>query len=356
MTAPRTRWVLLAAVLVATSTAIPAASLFSGPAVAPRLPSGLSTESVNLNASPNGHILFGSPLPVAEILASANGSPAATLGLNYLLELAPNASDPEHPTVVAEAAPEALLGFNWTVSYSGTPNYYNIIATLPVYPARTALWATGTTVLPMSPVAQQAILDVNYSVAIGPDGSPGVQISWNVAGWPWANPSGDDLALEYVVQVDSGSGFDTCSGAPSVDAPDAVCATEPLAIGQAVWSSALTALKGTGPSGSVAWVSWGSQVAGSDAKVAPVSAGAYFEQPGTSALVVAAPAPAGGATSVSGSTLFLLSPGVVPSVVGPLVGDLLAYGGAAAVFATAAATGIVLTRRRDRQIERELAA
>jgi hypothetical protein len=352
----RTRWVLLAAALVAASIAIPAVTSFSGPAAAPRLPSGFTTDSVNLNASPNGHILFYSPLPVAEILASANGSPAATLGLDHLLEISPNASDPEHPMVVAEAAPEALAGFNWTVSYNGTPNYYNIIATLPVYPAHSALWESGTTVPPTGQTPQQAILDVNYSVAVGPDGSPGVQVSWTVAGWPWADPSGDELALEYVVQVDSGSGFETCSGAPSTNAPDAACASQPLSVGQAVWSSALTALRGNGPAGSEAWVSWGSQVAGSDSKLAPVSAGAYLEQPGISALVIAAPAPAGGATSVSGSTLFLLSPGAVATLVAPLLGDVLAYGGAAAVFATAATVGILLSRRRDREIARELAA
>ena len=353
---PRARWLWLAATVVAVSMATPAAMSLMAPANAPHATSGLTAESVNLNASPYGHILFGSALPVAEILASANGTPAATLGLSHLLEIAPNASDPEHPTVVAEAAPEALAGFNWTVSYSGKPSYYNIIATLPVYPANSALWRTGTSVLPTSLAPQQAILDVNYSVAVSPGGSPGVQVSWNVAGWPWANPSGDDLALEYIVQVNSGSGFATCSGTPGAVAPDVTCPGEPLSVGQAVWSSALTALKGYGPSGSVAWVSWNSQVAGSDAKVVPVSAGAYLEQPGTSARVIAAPAPVGGATSVSGSTLFVLSPGAVAASVGSLVGALVPYGGAALFSAVAATVGILLSRRRDRKIARDLAA
>jgi hypothetical protein len=347
-------WLVFAAVALAASTAVSiAASSFSGAAVSPSPQLPLVTDSVNLNASPSGHILFGSPLPVAEILPTANGTPAATLGLTHLLEISPNASDPEHPRVVAEAAPETLARFNGTISYNGTPNYFNLIATLPVYPSTGDLFEAGSGVMPSSMASKPAILDVNYSVAAGSDHSPGVRISWAVSGWPWANPSGDELALEYAVEVQSGSGFATCSGAPSTDAPDASCTTEPLALGQAVWSSAFTALKGNGPSGSVAWVSWGLQVGGTGAGTTPVSAGAYFEQPGTTALVIAAAA--GGAASVSGSTLFLLSPGAITSILAPLVGNLPAYGGAAAVFVAAAGLGIFFSRRRDRKIARELA-
>jgi hypothetical protein len=350
---PRIRWLLLAAASVAMLTILPAAA---GPLSAPAGPSrdqlSMVLASENLNAPPTGHILFGSPLPVAKILPTSSSTLGATLGLDYLLEIAPNATDPEHPTVVAEAAPETLATFNGT-PYNGTPNYYNLIATLPVFPAKTALWSTGTTILPTSDLAQQAILDVNYSVATGSDGSPGVLLSWAVSGWPWVNPASDELALEYVVQVDSGTGFQTCSGAPSTEAPDATCTTEPLDQGQAVWSSALTALKGNGPSGSEAWVSWSSTVGGSGTQARPVSAGAYFEEPGISALVIAAPD--GGASSVMGSTLFLLSPGAVGGLITTIVGDLPAYGGAAAVSAAVAGTGIFLSRRRDRALAEELA-
>ena len=346
-------WLVLAATLVAASAVIPAAAHSpAGPLYASASSGSLEPDLLNLNASPSGHILFGSPLPVVEVTSTSNASPSATLGLTYLLELAPNASDPEHPIVVAEAAPETLEGFNGTLSSGAAPTFFNLVATLPVYPANAALWAPGSLVVPSSGGAKQAILDVNYSVVTGSDGSPGVRISWNVYGWPWANPSTDDLALEYVVQVYSGTGFETCTGAPSAEAPDATCAAESLPLGQAVWSSAFTALKGNGPGGSVAWISWNSQVGGSAPNVAPVSAGAYFEEPGTSDLVIAAPA--GGAASVAGSTLFLLSTGLVPSLVAPLVGNLPAFGGAAAVFGGAAAIGVLLYRRRDRAIAREL--
>jgi hypothetical protein len=345
-------WVIAA--LVASATILPAAlgSLSAAPApAADELP--LHLDSQNFNASPSGQIQFSSPLPVAEILPTVNGSVAATLGLNHLLEIAPNSSDPEHPTVVAEAAPETLTKFNGTFSNQATPNYFNLIATLPVYPTKTALWTSGTTIEPTSVNAQQAILDVNYSLATGPDGSPGVLISWAVSGWPWSNPSGDELALEYVVQIGAGTGFDYCTGAPSSDAPDATCTSEPLAQGEAVWSSSLTALKGNGPDGSVAWISWGPQVGGSVVPGTPETAGAYFEQPGTSALVIAAPD--GGASAVTGSTLFLLSPGVAGPVVALIAGNLPLYGGAAAVFAAAAGVGVFLARRRDRAIARDLA-
>jgi hypothetical protein len=349
-----TGWLWVAAVLVAAAMLIPAtASHAPGVSAQPTVALLPDSDYANLNAPPTGHIVFGSPLPEAEILPTVNSSMGATLGLNHLLELQPNASDPEHPSIVAEAAPETLVTFNGTISFHSQPNYINLIATLPVYPAKSSLWSNGTTVPPVGDIARQAILDVNYSVASGSDGSPGVLISWTVSGWPWVNPDGDELALEYVVQVDSGSGFQTCSGAPSADAPDASCATEPLTPGQAVWSSSLTALKGEGPSGSVAWVSWSPQVGGSAASSSPVSAGAYFEQPGTSALVIAAAAD--GATSVIGSTLFLLSPQAVVSVLAPILGNLPVYGSAVAIFAAAAGIGAVLSRRRDRAIERELA-
>jgi hypothetical protein len=349
-----TRGLLVIAALVATASIIPAALGSPSAALAPasyQLPLHLASQ--NFNASPTGQIQFSSPLPVAEILPTVNATVAATLGLNHLLEIAPNASNPEHPTVVAEAAPETLTKFNGTFSNQATPNYFNLIATLPVYPTKTALWTSGTTIQPATDIAQQAILDVNYSLTSGPDGSPGVLVSWAVSGWPWANPSGDELALEYVVQINAGTGFNYCTGAPSSDAPDATCTSEPLAQGEAVWSSSLTALKGSGPDGSVAWISWGSQVGGSVVPGTPESAGAYFEQPGTSALVIAAPD--GGASSVTGSTLFLLSPGVVGQIAASLAGNLPIYGGAAGVFAIAAGVGFFLARRRDRSIARDLA-
>ena len=350
---PRTQWLLLAAVGVAAFTLLSAVTVsLPGPVSSPRLPLPLAADSENLNASPTGHILFGAPLPVAEILPTANGSPAATLGLNHLLEIAPNGTDPEHPTVVAQAAPEALATFNATPFTQGPPSYFNLIATLPVYPADSPLWTTGTTIPPATGTAKQAILDVNYSVATGSDGSPGVLISWTVTGWPWANPSGDELALEYVIQVDGGTGFNYCTGPTSTDAPSSTCSAEPLAQGQAVWSSSLSALKGDGPAGSVAWVSWSAQVTASDNPASPETAGAYFEEPGTSALAIAAPD--GGASVVTGSTLFLLYPGTVSRAVAALAADWPAYGGAAVIFAVAAGSGIFLSRRRDRSIAREL--
>lgn len=348
---PRAGWLALAAVLVAGCALIPAATgqtsvPVSGSSSHLTFASGLP----DLNAPPRGQIVFGSPLPVAEILPTSNASLGATLGLNHLLELAPNASDPEHPTVVAEAAPESLQDFNSTFSLHGTP-YLKLIATLPVYRADAKLWTNGTTVPAMSGTAQPAILEVNYSVASGSDDSPGVLITWAVSGWPWVNPTDDQLALEYVLQIESGSGFATCSGSPSTDAPDATCSTERLAPGEAVWSNGLTALKGDGPSGSEAWVSWSPQVSGSGAAFPAVTAGAYYEKPGTS--VVAISAPAAGATYVEGATLFLLSPGA--ALVATIVGDLPAYGGAAAAFALLAGIGIALSRRRNRAIARELA-
>jgi hypothetical protein len=339
---PRARWLLLSVVLLAGLAVAPATVVASSP-LAP------AAGYANLN-SPSAHILLGSPLPQVEIQPAANASIAATLSLVYLLELAPTTSNPTHPQVVAEAAPETLAHFNGSISPDHTE--VNLIATLPVLPAASPLWVNGTGVPQTTGVAQQAILDVNYSVATGSDGSPGVLVSWSVSGWPWTVPAGDELALEYVVQVIAGSGFETCTGTPTTSAPDSGCASQSLSTHQAVWGSALTALKGTGPAGSVVWVSWGRTVGSSEAQPATVNAGVYAESADASALVIAAPAD--GAAAVSGSTLFLLSSQPASTLVGALVGNLPAYGGAAALFAAAAATGIVLSRRRDRAIEREL--
>ncbi|MFZ0829678.1 MAG: hypothetical protein WAN40_00910 [Thermoplasmata archaeon] len=349
---PKGRWLLFAAVLLTASALVPMA-VGAGSASVPVIPSHLAAASgyANLNG-PMAHILFGSPLPQVEIQPTANSTLAATLALDYLLELAPNVSNPAHPTVVAVAAPATLAKFNGTIPAGDS--YVNLIATLPVYSAATSLWTDGTTVPKTTDVAQQAILDVNYSRASGSDGSPGVLVAWTVSGWPWAVPVGDELALEYVVQVASGAGFETCTGSPTAAVPDSGCAVQALSPHDAVWGSGLTALRGSGPSGSAAWVSWGQTVGGSAAGATTVTAGVYPESPGTSALVIAASAD--GAAAVSGSTLFLLSPGAVAGVVGTLVGDLPAYGGAAAIFVAAAGIGILWSRRRDRAIARELSA
>lgn len=348
----RGRWLLVAAVLLAAATLLPsAAGQASSPAsFAPAhlaLASGYGDLS-NPNV-PGAQTVVGYPLPQVEILPTGNASIGASLAIAYLLELTPNASDPAHPTVVAVAAPETLERYNSTI-YAGTA--IKLIATLPVYPANTPLWSNGTAIPQTVVVGKQAILEVNYSVATGSDGSPGVLISWSVSGWPWVASSGDELALEYVVQVVSASGFETCTGASSGNAPASGCASEPLLEHQSVWSSALTALRASGPVGSVAWVSWSPAVQASAPASTAVVVGAYLEQPGTSALVVAAPTD--GAGAVSGSTLLFISPGGLAKLVGPLVGDLPIYGAALAGFAVAASMGVILSRRRDRSIAEEL--
>ena len=347
---PRGHWLPVAVVVLAGLAFLPAAaglSSASGSSPTPAL--AAASGYANLN-SPSGQIVLGSPLPQVEIQLGANPSMVATLSLDYLLELAPNVADPEHPQVVAVAAPETLAQFNGSITANHSA--VRLLATLPVYPAYTPLWANGTSVPQTSAVAKQAILDVNYSVVPRSDGSPGVLVKWTVAGWPWVVSSGDELALEYVVQVVSGSGFETCTGTPADIVPASACASNSLGVQQAVWESGVTALKGTGPAGSAAWVTWDPTVGGSAAPSTAVSAGVYPEAMGTSDLVIAAAAD--GAEIVSGSTLFILSPAVT-GLVGTLVADLPAYGGAAALCAAAAATGIVLSRRRDRAIERELA-
>jgi hypothetical protein len=352
MQKPQSRWLPLAALLLAAATIVPAASAqLSAASTAPSSHLTAASDYADLN-SPSGHILFGSPLPQVEIQSAKNASLAATLALTYLLELAPNESNPAHPNVLAVAAPETLARFNGSIP-PAVP-WVNLIATLPVYRASTPLWSNGTSVAKAAESTQQAILDVNYSVASAPDGSPGVLVSWSVSGWPWVVPSGDELALEYQLDVVAGAGFETCTGAATTNAPSSNCAAESLSARAPVWGSGLTALRGSGPAGSVAWVSWGQTVGGSFSSAAPVNAGAYSQGPGDSALVIAALTD--GAAAVAGATLFFLSPESASAVVGVLVGELPLYGGAAAIFAAVAGIGIVLSRRRDRAIARELSA
>ncbi|MCI4347485.1 MAG: hypothetical protein L3J97_02555 [Thermoplasmata archaeon] len=353
MSGRRGKGLLLAVLCLVLTTLVPAAA-GTLPAQSASLHSQFEPSSDYADIStPAARILFGSPLPQVEIRPTSNTSLGATLGLDYLLEIAPNVTSPAHPLVLSVAAPQVLQHFNGTISLHGASSYVRLIATLPVYPANTSLWAHGVDVPAATNIAKQAILEVNYSLQTGSDGSPGVLVSWSVSGWPWVNPSGDQLALEYIVQVESGSGFQTCAGAPSANNPGATCPSRALTTGQAVWGSSLTALKGTGPAGSVAWVSWSAHVGSSQNQSPAVTVGAYLEQPGTSALVIAAPAD--GSDAVSGATLFLLSSGNLGGL-GPLTGNLPVYGAAAGVFVAAASAGIVVSRRRDRSIARELSA
>ncbi|MCI4352319.1 MAG: hypothetical protein L3K14_02895 [Thermoplasmata archaeon] len=353
MSGRRGGWLSLAALVIAVSALVPAAAgTMPGPGASPHAHFIPASDYADLS-TPTARILFGSPLPQVEILPTSNTSLGATLGLDYLLEIAPNATDPTHPLVLSVAAPQSLQQFNSTISLHGASSYVRLTAALPVHPANSSLWAHGTNVPAATNTSEQAILEVNYSLKSGADGSPGVLVSWSVSGWPWVNPSVDELALEYIVHVVSGSGFQTCAGTPSANNPRAACPSQSLATGQAVWGSSLTALKGTGPSGSVAWVSWSAHVGSNENQTPAVDVGAYLEQPGTSALVIAARAQ--GADAVTGTTLFLLSSGSLGGLA-PLTGNLPVYGAAAAVFAAAASAGIVVSRRRAESIARELSA
>ncbi len=341
-------WVVSAIGLIVLLSA--AAGLSAGAPVPVTLALSPSSDYADFGGS-NAQILFGSPLPEVEIQSTVNASETATLALSYLLELAPNTADPAHPRVVAVAAPETLQHFNGTVSPAHSD--LNLIATLPVFPAAGSLWTNGTAITASTTEYQQAILDVNYSVTTGSGGTPGVVISWSVSGWPWSAPSGDQLALEFVVSVASGNGFNTCTGAATGAAPASACAAGALTIGEPVWGSALSAIRGEGPAGLVAWVSWSPDVGGSVAPATPVTAGAFAESPTTSALVVEALTDE--ASAVSGSTLFLLSPGSVGHALGPLVGDLPVYGSALIVSGAAVGLGLFVARRRDQAIARDLA-
>lgn len=338
-------WVALA---VGLTVLLPVAgSLSSASPVPLRLALSPASDYASFGGS-NAQILFGSPLPEVEIQSTANASYAATLGLPYLLELAPDLANPAHPSLVAVAEPETLQHFNGTPASS----YLSLVATLPVFPAAGILWSNGTDVAAAGEEYQQAILDVNYSLATGAGGAPGVQVSWSVSGWPWAATSGDQLALEFIVNVASGDGFKTCTGAATGAAPASACAAGSLHVGEPVWGSALSALRASGPAGLVAWVSWSPDVGGTVGPATPVTAGAYVESPSTSALVVESLTDE--ASAVSGSTLFLLAPAAVPHPLGPLVGDLPVYGGALAVSAAVVGVGLFAARRRDQAISREL--
>jgi hypothetical protein len=344
---------LLIALLVAAFLFPASAGLAIAPTTGPPAHLTAASDYADLSAA-GARILFGAALPQVEILPNSNTSMAATLSIVYLLELAPNVSDPVHPRVVGVASPESLQHFNSSISVNDGIANLSLTAALPVFASNSSLWSNGTAVPASTASSNRSILSVSYSQVTGQDGSPGVLVSWTVAGWPWVNASRDQLALEYVVQLVSGSGFQTCSGAPgTAGALPSACPSQSLATAQPVWGSSLTALKGTGPGSWVAWVGWNSSVTTSENSSKELTAGAYLEEPGTSALVLTAPVD--GAPSVSGATVFLLSPGSLAGVP-TLRGNAMAYGGAAALFGSGIATAIVVVRRRDRAIARELAA
>ncbi len=296
-------------------------------------------------------VLFGAPLPTVEILSRSNASYGAQLVLQQLLEIAPNSGDPSHPFVVSAAAPQALQRFNGTLGNGSGTSYVSFIAALPVRIAGTTLWSSSGSLGVSGAQISIAVLEVNYTLVAGVQGSQGVLLSWSVAGWPWLHAGADQLALEYQVELVSGNGFAACStGTAQHPGPGTRCPASGISVGQIVWNSSLSALQEVDSAGPAAWVGWGANVLGANGTTAPVDAGAYHEESNSTSLVIASPA--GGSSAVTGTTIFLLTFPV--GAVGTIVGFPLVYGAVGAASAAVAVGGIAGYRRRDRALRQRL--
>lgn len=324
-----------------------AAGASAGPTDRPLVvPADTPASYAELNAS-QLQVVFGSPLPAVALLPRSNASPGAVFEVDHLLEIHPNDSlAPDHPLVVAEAAPQTVHTFNTTVRTQAHPGYVQLSAALPVAPTLSTLWAPGGALDTIGPAVSTATLSLNYSLYTGADGSEGVLLAWSVTGWPWVAPAVDQLALEFDIAVPGATGFSACLGTPSADDPSAHCPTAAaLANGSAVWPSDLSGLEVAGPNGSAAWVSWSPSAAAAGASM---GAGADLQSAGYVSLALVDPTP--GASTFAGSALFLVSLPPGAAILGPVVADPAVYGGAIAGFAVASVAAVALYRRHDRAV------
>ena len=312
----------------------------------------ISQAPIEINAS-TVRVSFAASLPSVELLPRVNSSWGAVLQLDSLLEIRPNSTNPGHPTVVTAAAPEALRAFNGTIVHAGSSSYVSLAAALPVRLVGSALWNSSTPLRADGPLlANVSILQVNYTLINGTDGSEGVLLSWAVSGWPWFDPTHDDLALEYELDLVAGTNFEVCAQAPGTANPDSTsCPSRPIGENQEVWDSNFSNLKGNGPEGAVASVGWGSEAL-AGASAVDVTAGAYVTAPGTTRLVLAASNE--GSPSFAGTTVFLLSLPAASVPLATVAADPAVYGGALAASGAIAAAGIAVYRRRNRSVLEEL--
>jgi hypothetical protein len=303
-------------------------------------------------------VVFPSPLPGVELFQDANNSVGAALFIDHVIEFEQGNSD--HPAVVQVATPTSTTPFDLSNASSGQDSFgLALNGTLPVVATRTSLWGAAAGLpsnLPLAPnvpVVGGSRLVVSYALITGPGNSQGLELSWQIHGWPWLSTN-DLLGLEFDFSAFNATGFNECQSAPNLSAGGgAACNGTVLNPGSILWNTARGgSVVALGPSGLTASFGWSAHVASAEYGSRAVVAGTYYSSAGHDRTTVAVPA--GGSGNVTASATLLLSAPPFPAVPAALQGDGAAYGGAFAGFALAAFASVALYRRRETRSRKEL--
>jgi len=294
------------------------------------------------------NVVFPSQLPVVELVQDANASVRATLELIGVYEV--SSTGFPHPTVVAAAFPTSATAFNGTRSPEDPNAPTTLAATLNVFPVGQPLWGSSSTLTPVGLPRGSTSLTMTYGATQNTAQVAGVGINWSVSGWPWANQS-DLLALRFGFTYAAGDALTACTSSTLLEQTLPPCLGQTVSSTDPVWSAHYSSFEGENGTGAVAVVSWGTNDR-VGTSTTPVTAGAVTTGPGTSELLLCAPADAGSA--VLGTVAFALVAPAPPSVSALLHAAPLAFVGALAAIVTLGAVGVVAYRRRDRRLRESL--
>jgi hypothetical protein len=281
-------------------------------------------------------------LPEFDLRQDANVSIGASLVLDRIVELDPSLGDGSSgPSVVAVAYPTHAVAFNGS-SASGSHPSVTVSAGLTVYRGLGVLFPTHGTFGPAG--SSVPIAPTFVRISVDPGASPDrVLVSSLVQGWPWLD-SHDLLAFAWGFQASGSQSFDACVGTVSSVQPSRACATAFPENGS-TWGTAFGEIRGIGPTGTLADVSWGPSASSTSGPV-PIFAGAAAAANGSAELVLAAAG--NGSSHLEVSMVYSLV--VPPSLTNLLHFEALPYLAGLLLAGGLGGAGLVLARRRERTV------
>ncbi len=300
-------------------------------------------------AYPTGpvRVVFPSTLPQVYLVDASNASMGAFLQVDALLEL--GAGGLPRPTIVAAAYPTEAASFNSTPTSNLSLSPLSQSASLDVHAIGGTLWSsTGVATIP-GPMLGAATLSLTYSVLPSP--STGVDVEWNVVGWPWVHAT-DLLALEVHFDLTSASEVIPCTGTGGTGVGPAVCAGATLPGHGITWDPTIQSLVAHEPGGDSATLAWSPTATIDGGASAALAVGTFAESNASAELVLAAPA--AGSTHLSGALQFSLFTPLPPIPPAVLHGGAVPYASGLLVSAALSAIGVALYRRRERRVREEL--
>jgi hypothetical protein len=305
-------------------------------------------------------VAFPSPAPGIEIYSEANASISAELVIAHVMELEPENSD--HPTVVRVATPTyagAFVSTNETSHSAQSTFGLQLTGDVPVVTTHVPLWQDPNGLpanVSTAPGTFATSLVISYSFLSGTSSAQGINLSWSIRNWPWYSPN-DLLGVELELNVFNSTGFSDCQAADSLtNASSATCPWSSMSEGSILWNfSRLGGIFATDPGGPTASFTWSNAENLSGTRPAAITAGTYYSGPGT-ALITMVAAADGSENVTAGGHLFLSTSGVLQGLLPPssIRGSPIAFAGAAVLFVAIVAGGLLLYRRRDRQLRESL--